>query len=133
MLFYGEIIKNPIGCHVQYDSPMAVSEHLKSIKGKVKVTITKFCKPRTLRQNRYYWAVMTFIGNELGYEREEMHATFKSLFNWEMKGNLRVVRSTTDLTTLEFTSYFDRIVRECADLDIQIPTPEYYNFTSITD
>jgi len=122
---------------LQILSDELLETYLKTIKEdkKLKVQITQYRKPRTLRQNRYYWAIIHFIASELGYEKheaEELHDTFKAMFNNEKKGRLRIVKSTTKLTTTEFVEYMETIIRWVAkELGISCPPPNYYGLTYI--
>jgi hypothetical protein len=105
---------------------------LGTLEGKdVDIIVRKQKKKRTNRQNSYYWVVMTFIASELGYTPEEMHATFKAMFLKENKKGIEIVKSTTKLSTLEFTEYLDKVICKVAEIDIQVPTPEDY-YTAIS-
>ncbi len=68
---------------------------------------------------------MEFIGEELGYHREEMHDAFKNLFlnRYNEKLKMNMPRSTTSLTSLEFTQYMDKVKMKAAELDIIVPEP----------
>lgn len=95
------------------------------------VIVKKHYKKRSERQNAYYWVCMTIIGNEIGEEPEDMHATFKSMFltkNKEVRGNkIRIIPSTTKLSTMQFSDYFDKVQRFVGtELGITLPSPEDY-------
>jgi len=95
--------------------------------GKYLMEIKKYYKQRSKQQNRYYWAVIDTIGEELGYERTEMHETFKLTFlgAWKDTG-LLIPKSTTKLTTIEFKDYMDTIIRFAAERGIVIPDPDTF-------
>jgi len=98
---------------------------LRQFEGKVLfLTIQPEKRPRSLPQNRLYWEWLGIIGNTLGYTREEMHDTFKAMFLTDHGARLPVVRSTTGLTTKEFSEYMGKVDRQAAELGISLPTPE---------
>ena len=68
---------------------------------------------RSSQQNNYYWNAVRIIAEELGYTDNEMHATIKNHFE---------VESTKTLSTKEFASFIERLVRLSAiELNIVIP------------
>ena len=70
---------------------------------------------RSSQQNNYYWNAVRIIAEELGYTDNEMHATIKNQFE---------VESTKTLSTKEFASFIERLVRWSAiELNIVIPDP----------
>ena len=84
---------------------------------------------RSIKQNSYYWGfVIEIFSKEIGYEREDVHEILKREFlpKREIKTKreaFEVVKSTTDLSTVEFMNY----IRKCRVLggrmNIQIPLP----------
>lgn len=90
---------------------------------------------RSNNQNKYYWKVvvglvqeaMNYLGND--FSKEETHDFLKKEFNWtetELKEGhwIKVPRSTTKLTTIEFMDYVLKIQQFGADmLGIYIPDP----------
>ena len=93
-------------------------DFVQSIPGEIDVTVTEV-ESRTHWQNRYYHGVVikTLMGDETfgGYTKDEVHKTFKVLFN---------VKSTAKLSKEEFTEYLDSIVRWSAEEhQIMIPDP----------
>jgi len=82
--------------------------------------------PRTNLQNRYYWVSVVGIPAEhFGYLPEEMHDAFKFLFlRMHDEGKPETVRSTTTLTTKEFSDYVEKCAQWCAEQGILIPEPE---------
>ena len=70
---------------------------------------------RSSQQNNYYWNIVRILAEELGYTENEMHSTIKNHFE---------VESTKTLSTKEFSSFIERIVRWSAiELNIVIPDP----------
>ena len=98
--------------------------------GEYTLTISKRKKKRSGPQNAYYWAVVIpMIGKEIGEaDAEAVHALLKHEHNYEIKvfGNeeLRVPKSTADLTTSEFSEYVERVRQWTASfLSCYIPDP----------
>ena len=70
---------------------------------------------RSSQQNNYYWNIVRILADELGYTENEMHSTIKNHFE---------VESTKTLSTKEFASFIERLVRWSAiELNIVIPDP----------
>lgn len=102
------------------------------------ITVEKNKDQRSSSQNRYYWGfciqLATIKINELGneYTENDTHEMFKSLFltvstqiACEETGELIYegsrVKSTTDLNSVEFSDYIEKITRWCAEyLDLNI-------------
>ena len=93
---------------------------------KLEIRIRKFRKKRTLPQNNLYWLWLEIIGENLGYEPEELHSSFKAMFLTDHTAKLPLVRSTTALTKNEFILYLDKIERKMAEMDIILPNSEDY-------
>ena len=73
---------------------------------------------RTLPQNRYYWGVViTILGTHLGYDpkdpvdRNMLHDALRGRFLMDYSKPLPAPRSTTELTTIEFSEYLENIWR----------------------
>jgi hypothetical protein len=70
---------------------------------------------RSAPQNNYYWNIVRILADELGYTENEMHETIKNHFD---------IESTKTLSTKEFASFIERLVRWSAiELNIVIPDP----------
>lgn len=105
-----------------------LNKHLEKLDGrKVKIKITRFKKSRTDPQNRLYWMRLNHYGDELGYDPEEMHDTFKAMFLTDETEKLPIVRSTTKLSTQEFTDYMNKIDRKMAKMGV--PPLPFEDFT----
>jgi len=95
--------------------------------GKLYATYDKRKPKRSLNINRYYWGVvLPVVSEDTGHTKEELHTLFKSMFlvieiRKVLDKDVRIIRSTTDLTTGEFMQYLDKIA---AEVDIQLPNPE---------
>ena len=93
----------------------------------VNCTVRKASKIRSLPQNNYYWGVvLNYIGNQTGYEPEEVHENMKQEFlrDHEVQNFMYHIKSTTELTTEEFEDYLEHIRRWAAQfLELYIPLP----------
>jgi hypothetical protein len=93
----------------------------------VGVIIKEYRKIRTKKQNAYYWStIVPMVAEHLGYTEKEAHETlkFEFLSSYDPKTCLRKIRSTTELTTLEFIEYNEWIKRWAAVfLGLVIPDP----------
>lgn len=101
--------------------------------GYYSVEITKWKDDRTLRQNRFYWKIITIIGNELGYRKNEMHEVFlnhfspvKTIKSLEGKPIQTPVR-TSEMTVDQMREYLDTIIQFAAEQSIKLPQPERTN------
>lgn len=119
--FYGEIINGEL----KLTSPGSFKKYLSNLKSpKVVLMVKPFRKTRTNRQNAYYWFVLEFIGEEIGENPDDLHATFKSMFLTDRSRAMPIVRSTTTLNTLQMGEYLDKIIQKMAEMDIVVPSPE---------
>jgi len=91
--------------------------------GKYLLEVKKYFKKRSNSQNKYYWKCIQIIGDELGYERDEMHETFKATFLSREENELKHVPSSANITTKEFSGYMERIIRFAAKQGIVLPDP----------
>jgi len=96
----------------------------------VELQIRKPKRSRSLPQNAYYHAVVVMLISEAtGFTREETHNTLKMKFLTDMvhgsKTDLPRMKSTTELSTIEFCEYIEQIQIFAAEfLDLFIPDPE---------
>lgn len=92
----------------------------------IDIMVRKHRKARSTNQNSFYWGVvLAIIAESTGNEPEDMHAAFRDLFLTDRSGPLPLVRSTTDLSTVEFNEYIEKIVRFAAEkLELVIPDPQ---------
>jgi hypothetical protein len=93
-----------------------VAKFLASRNGKnVLLKISAQTSPRSVRQNRKYWAVLGDIADDTGNTSEDLHVVFKDMFlprKFIRLGNheKEVRKTTTDLSTAEFAKYLDQII-----------------------
>src|SRR3990167_753904 len=103
--------------------------HLHRLDGEVNVVVKPYHNSRSEQQNRFYWGVVVeIISNETGYTKEEVHEILRAMFIWSIikigKREIRVVRSTTTLTTKEFEKYIEEIRRwAVTEINCEIPLP----------
>ena len=63
------------------------------------------------------------ISNDLGYDPDELHTTFKGMYLVDRTKKLPLIRSTTVLNRLEFIQYLERIERKAGEMGIVLPHP----------
>ncbi|MBU0959480.1 MAG: hypothetical protein KKB31_06045 [Nanoarchaeota archaeon] len=125
-IFYGTIAKNEL----DLIEPDKYNLLIQSLNGcEIELTIDKRKKDRSNQQNRYYHAVVVkMIAEDLGYTKDEAHIALKMLFLLK-DGKVPTVRSTTDLTTVEFEEYLRKIKRWASMfLNIYIPDPNEVDY-----
>lgn len=81
---------------------------------------------RSEAQNRLMWKWIDCIADTLGYRSEELHFQLKEkwLGSVEVKGPFgvsKMPRSTTDLTTKEFSEHLVKIEALARELNIALP------------
>lgn len=122
------------------DQKPAFAQHLKALTGQeVEVVVRKRRFIRSLAQNRYYWGVIVkALSEHTGYEKDEMHATLKTIFlpkhlvftdtNGSVTSDVVIGGSTTKLSTDEFSEYCATIQRTAAEgkfgQPLYIPDPD---------
>ena len=111
---------------------------LLNLPDEVEVVLRKESKKRSLRQNRYYWAVIiSELSTELGHSEDELHEIFKTMFLTSEvdlvtnTGNkhFTISKSTTELTTEKMEIYLGKI-RQFAEMElgIYLPLPNEVDF-----
>lgn len=96
------------------------------------VVIRPWKKKRSNPQNNLYWKWLSLIAKDTGHTSEQLHEVFKlELLPREfitVAGIERETRkSTTKLTTAEFTEYLEQIAAFAArELGMYLPYPEDY-------
>ena len=115
-----------------------ISEVIQSFEGKdIVITIEKKKKRRSNPQNAYYWSVVlpmmqTGFYNNLGEHVgiQEAHEFLKGRFlfrevvNQELGEVIKLSKSTTELSTIEWETYMDQIRSFSTEfLGINIPLP----------
>ena len=92
----------------------------------VEVTVAQRKKHRSNEQNSYYWGVVIeLISAETGFTPQEAHDAMRVKFLSDMSGDMPRIRSTTELTTVEFMDYIAQIQQFASEfLGIFIPDPD---------
>lgn len=91
--------------------------------------IEKQISTRSLNQNQLYWLFLGVIERETGNNANELHEYFRRTllapkFIKVLGKEIKIPKSTTELSKLEFADYLDKISSET---EIQIPDSEAYN------
>lgn len=104
------------------------------VKKRVIVELTERKPRRTSQQNRYLYLIIGLLASELGETTEYVKEQyFKRLCNPEIfirtkedqfRGNIEVVRSTSDLDTAEMSTAIDRFRNWAATEGYYLPSPE---------
>ncbi len=122
---------------IPHEMSLAIRDVIRRFEGKrVKVTIGKFKRQRSRRQNAYYWGVVLkyvhemFLefGNDVSsddtheYLKEHIGKLFKDIEG--PGGEIRtIVRSSTELSTSEWEDFMEKIRAWAASVGLQIPLP----------
>lgn len=101
------------------------NEFLKENEGKL-VSVSKYQAIRSNQQNRFYWFYLGLIESETGNNANDLHEYFKRIFLQPkfitvMGKEIKIPKSTGELTKAEFGEYMDKI---CAETNVPIPNPE---------
>lgn len=81
---------------------------------------------RTAQQNKYLWGVVyKEISEYTGYTNEEVHQVFGERFLSYEKNGHKFVKSTTKLSTKEFSQYVDKVIQYAGEkFQVSIPPAE---------
>lgn len=97
--------------------------------GKYLMEIKKFYKKRSKAQNRWYWKIITIIGEHKGYTKDEMDLAFKYEFlSYKDEQGYTIIKSTRKCTTNEMKEYIEHVLRIASEDGIIIPDPSLYGF-----
>lgn len=122
MIFYGEVKEGKLKLVREAEFRSLV----KLLDGKpVELEIRKRKKKRSTSQNSYYWGVVIPLMQEaFGYPTpEEMHDALRWHFLQKRDCPMPTVKSTTELSTEEFTTYIENCRRVAAEMGVYIPDP----------
>lgn len=130
--FFGKIEKGDF----TLDKPELFKKYLtslqhKSAPTKIEISVKRYRKKRSGKQNRYYWLCLNHIANELGEtEPENLHITFAAMFLVDKSDpKLPIIKSTTSLNSKEFMDYMEKISSKMSEFGITLLNPDewYYN------
>lgn len=102
------------------------------------VEIKPYKNIRSQNQNRLYWMYLNVLSDYTGDTADELHEQFKTrilgVVTKERMGpdgmiTLVEPRSTSNLTTTEFTTYLRAIEALAMNLGVTIPRPDGYDST----
>jgi hypothetical protein len=109
------------------DNRAAFDRFTRLLDGKrVELQIRKFRKKRTLPQNAWYFGVLIpAMAEEIGIDAEDLHEQLKQHFlSVRIDENFARVRSTTELSTVEFSKYMEDCQRLAAEYGVDVPFPD---------
>ena len=86
-----------------------------------KWVLKKWKKPRTNKQNSYYWGLIDIIAKESWEDKDYIHWALGMKFLSDKSKKMPFVRSTTSLSTVEFNEYIENIRNYMAGFDIILP------------
>jgi len=94
--------------------------------GTVEVDVKPYKKNRSTEQNALLWKWYGYIGNELGYSKDETHDIlrykFLGIMTREVCGHqIEELPSTTKLKVGEMSEYMESISRFAAEHGIRLP------------
>ena len=110
------------------DRPRDYAAHVRSLAGSfVELTLRKQRTKRSSQANRFYWGqVVTPLGEQLGYDRQEMHEVlamhFLRIEDCPITGAPRRKR-TPATDTAEFARYVDDCIRLAAEHGVVVEDP----------
>lgn len=90
--------------------------------------ITEVIPTRSINQNRLYWLYLEEIERETGNSANDLHELFRRTlltpkFITVLGKEIKIPRSTTELTKTTFAEYMEKI---CAETGVEIPDAETY-------
>jgi hypothetical protein len=114
---------------MQTKAAKMLTKHIAKLKdGEYVLEVKKYYKNRSVHQNRLLWDIYRQVSDQTGYETDEVHAQMGQMFLLDETGKIPFVKSTTKLTTQEFSKFIDRIVRYfTVEAGLMIYLPEDYN------
>lgn len=124
--------------YVKYDNSLKPldeilwNRELDNYKGKrVLIEIKSYSELKSLNQLRYIHSILKIIGNELGYELDEIKTIMKEKFGYynfisdkETEEILKQYKSLAVITQKEMSEFIDFVVRFATENNIQIPIIE---------
>lgn len=122
LAFHGNVQNNKL----TPDDPESMAKHIATLNNKkVTITITPFRKPRSGAENRYYHGVVvSMLADEFSFTPEEMHEALKLKFLLDKTRKIPTVKSTAQLSTVEFETYLSQIrIWASKEYQIDIPNP----------
>ena len=110
-----------------------------SEKKRWEIDISVMREKRSYSQNSTYWMWLSCVEDETGNDKNDLHDHFRHVYlpsrtitilGQESQKTL----STTELSTLQFSDYMEKIRIFCAtELGITLPDPETHNWEEFVD
>ncbi len=122
---------------IPHEMSIAIRDVICRFEGKrIKVTLSKFKRQRSRRQNAYYWGVIVvhvfdmFVEHGNDVSKDDVHQFLKSEIGKLYKeiegpgGEVHtIIRSSTELSTVEWEDYTEKCRAWAASIGRQIPLP----------
>ena len=112
---------------LRFNDRARFDEWLKGIQGNVEVIVRPPRKPRSKKENNYYWGVIVqMIADHYGVLPEETHYELRRMFLRKDNGlkDFAITRSTTELFTYEAEDYYAKCrMWASQELGLYIPLP----------
>ena len=94
-----------------------------------RVTVDDRKENRRTQQNRLYWKWVSIIGEELGYERKEMHdilvLELLGMMTKEISGKtVETMTTTHDMNVGDFSDYMEKVSMWAGRMQIRLPAEE---------
>lgn len=135
-----KFIAKIVGKEIVFERKNVAEDFLAKMDGK-KVLVTVENPPRSDKQNKMYWglvlnAIVQAIHESTGQDKDDIHGYFKAKFlskTMYINGKLvPSIKSTTKLTTSEFSHYIEQIKAEAAT-EFGIQVPETYEIQNLLE
>lgn len=111
-------------------SHKALGQELQKIPpGEYCIEVKKNRPIRSMKANKYYFAILKIIGINTGHTHEELHEIMKLKFNSEIvhfpkSGSQIIGKTTSDMDTAEFAAYLNRVKKfAIEEFNLVIPEP----------
>jgi hypothetical protein len=110
-----------------------LKKSLESSKWPLIINVKQPKKKRSLDQNALYWSWINILAPHAGYSAEDLHDVLKVKFLGTKEITFRgepilIAKSTTGLTTKEFTEYLDKVYALGGVLGVSLPSPNYWGY-----
>lgn len=106
---------------LQLDERERFERYLIGLDGcEIEIAVRKRRRVRSSPQNGYYWTVVNVIADYTGHTSQEVHEILGQRFLQDHTGRRR---STSALSTAEFSEYVERCLQLAAEYGIIIPPP----------
>ncbi len=107
-----------------------------TLSGKVEIVVKPWRKTRSGQQNKYLWGVVyKIIAEYTGEDIMDIHNNFKYklLKSTGKSGKLHSCKSTTKLSTADFTDYIEKIKVWASGFGLNIPSPDDIDLDNIQE